>query len=381
MLIGDIIVLLFYFLGIFGFAISYKGLTKFSNLFLLIGFIHISMTIAYYMFSLNNPADAIGYFYRARDATQSWLSFFGQDISFIVFLTYPFVKWFGLSYFATTMVFSFLGLIGFYFIIEVLRSLTLNYWTNWYYLLLLPNLHFWTVGLGKDSIIFMAMSMLLYNVYFKKSLIYYMIPFFLIGFIRVHILVFLILAYGFTMIFINQKIRSGVKFALGTFLLVILILLMPLFVERLNISEEKSLTETIEYFDNLESMGGSGVDMRGKNIVVKWFSFMFRPFFFDIHSILTLIASFENIFWIIIVYSIVLGKRIQISSKLNVDFWLSIFIVLVVTIPSAFGLYNLGIAMRQKYMVFPFLIVAFFISVYGTKRTSIIKFYLKRIGK
>jgi hypothetical protein len=368
MSIADVFLVVFYLGGVVLLSLKYKKINNFQRLFIFIGLMHLLMSFAYFQFSKNNPADAVGYYMQARDAILPWFSYFGQDIQFMVFLTYPLVQWFGLSYFGATLVYSFVGLLGFVMIIEVLRSVSQNKWNNWYYLLLLPNLHFWTVGVGKDSIVFFAMSFLLYNIYFKKTWYFYLLPMFLIGYIRIHILVFSLGAFGVTQLFINRKLKISTKIILISALFVVVILLMPMFADRLNISEEKSFEDTIEQFDSMEAMGGSGVDMRGKNIVVKWISFMFRPLFVDAHSFLTLIASVENIFWIIMVFLIVKNRNHFLSVRLKTHFWFSIFMIIAVTIPSAFGLYNLGIAMRQKYMIFPFLILAFFIAIHGVDR-------------
>jgi len=364
MQLTEIVFILIYLIGIFLIARKYRKTSRLFWLFVFVGLLHLTMSLAYYIISRYNPADAVGYYLHAQNANRPWLSFFGQDITFIVFLTYPFAKWFQFSYLETTLIYSFIGLLGFLLIIDVLRNLTFNKISLWYLLLLLPNLHFWTVAIGKDSLVFFSMSFLLYNIYFKKSWVYYLLPVFLIGFIRIHILVFAILAFGATQLFINKSIRVSRKLILLIALGILMVALMPMFADRLRINEERSIMDAIEYFDSIEAMGGSGVDMRGRNIVVKWLSFMFRPMFFDSHSILTLIASLENIVWLIMAYSIFKNLRKKLPNYLSANFWLSLFIVFAVSLPSAYGIYNLGIAMRQKYMIFPFFIFSFFVAIY-----------------
>lgn len=381
MVLTDYILIVAYLAGVVAFSMKYRGASNFSRLVLLVGLMHLLASVAYFLFSKNNPADAVGYYMQARDATRHWFSYLGQDITFLVFLTFPLTQWLGLSYFGATLVYSFVGFFGFVFLIDVLRNVTLNQWSNWFYILLLPNLHFWTVAVGKDSIMFFAMSFLLYNIVFKKSWIYYILPIILTAYIRVHILVFAIVAYGVTHLFINKKMKLWSKIGLIAGVIVVMIVLTPMFAERLRIGEEQSLEQVLENFDSMKAMGGSGVDMQGKNIVVKWVSFMFRPLFFDVHSVLTLIASFENVFWLMMVYLMVRKKSKKIAIQMNTYYWMSVFMTLAVTIPSAYGLYNLGIAMRQKYMIFPFLVFAFFIAIHGVERKKILKKYFSKLNE
>ena len=195
----DISVILMYIIGIVALAQKFRDVSvRFVRLFALVGITHLFFTFVYYFYTLNNVADSIGYYRRVLFLFDNWGETFGQGTTFIYFTLYPLVKFLGLTYFGSFFVYSFFGLLGYYYLLKILIGISNVKFTKWFYLLLLPNIHFWSVAIGKDSLIFFGISFLAYLYFFRKKWFLYIFPILLVAFIRLHVLFFILLAFGFT---------------------------------------------------------------------------------------------------------------------------------------------------------------------------------------
>ncbi len=362
----DISVILMYIIGIVALAQKFRNVSvRFVRLFAIIGITHIFFTFAYYFYSLSNVADSIGYYRRTLYWFENWGETFGQGTTFIYFTLYPLIKFLGLTYFGSFFIYSYIGLLGYYFLVRVLINITREKWSNWFYLLLLPNLHFWSVAIGKDSLIFFGISLLVYVSYFRKAWIYYVFPIILTGFVRSHILFFILIAYGFSQILLNKKIKFSYKVITFIFSLGSLYILFPFIMERIGFVDTESILSQLEGLESQKIEGGTSLNMVGENIFIKWLSYMFRPFFYDANGSLAMIASAENLVWVILFANILYRIKDKLPANNKSYFWFSLFAIFFVTIPTAYILINLGIALRQKMMVFPFIIVVFFIGLFS----------------
>ncbi|MBG43498.1 MAG: hypothetical protein CL530_05985 [Aequorivita sp.] len=358
----DISVILMYIIGIVALAQKFRDVSvKFVRLFALVGITHLFFTFVYYFYTLNNVADSIGYYRRVLFLFDNWGETFGQGTTFIYFTLYPLVKFLGLTYFGSFFVYSFFGLLGYYYLLKILIGISNVKFTKWFYLLLLPNIHFWSVAIGKDSLIFFGISFLAYLYFFRKKWFLYIFPILLVAFIRLHVLFFILLAFGFTQLFLNKRLKLFYKIAASFFLLIALYFLFPFLMARVGFTETESLIAQFEALETTKVEGGTSIDMSNQNLLVKWLSYMFRPLFFDANSPLLLISSVENSLWVLIFLNIFRRIRTKINYLYKSFFWFSFLSIFTLSIPSAYILINLGIAVRQKTMVFPFIIIVFFI--------------------
>ncbi len=365
----DISLILMYIIGVFVLAQKFRSISvKFIRLFMLIGIAHLLFTFVYYFYTLGDVADTIGYYRRVMYQYDSWGETFGQGTTFIYFTLYPLVKYIGLTYFGSFFVYSFFGLLGYYYLLKILIKISDESWSPWFYLLLMPNIHFWTVAIGKDSLIFFGISLLAYIYFLNKKWYYYILPVLLIGFVRLHILILIILALGFALLFLNKKIKTFYKVIFAFFTIATVYLLFPLLISRLGFSMDESLFDQLEMLENKKMLGGSSVNLVGENIFIKWFSYVFRPFFFDSHNSFTLISSFENSIWVVLFIVLFKNFRKKLQEQFRHIYWFTFFAIFTITIPSAFILINLGIAVRQKTMVIPFLFMVFFLTIFKLEK-------------
>ena len=100
----------------------------------------------------------------------------------------------------------------------------------------------------------------------------------------------------------------------------------------------------------------SGITLSELSFPMKLFTYMFRPLIFEARSITQIFSALDNL---ILLYLFILGgyKRIKkknITSQENRKFMWSYVIIAWVILALSTG--NLGIAVRQKIMVLPFLL-------------------------
>ena len=357
----DYVLILLYVLYILKqFSVYTKINRKIGVFSLVMGLLHFIITFASYGFILGSVADAKHYYSESMSITDWGLSYLSNGTSFIIFLNYMLVQWFHLSFLGCFLVFSFISYLGCLKLFEVIIDLTDRNYNISYLLLLLIGTHFWTVSLGKDSLMFYSMCCLCYNIYFDKPKSHYILPLLLVGLIRLHVLIFVLVGGGVSYVFTNKKIKMQTKFIFVGLVLGALLVLIPFFLKEIAVTNFSDIEGKLQNSMNANLEGGAGVDMKDSNLIVKWFSYMFRPFIFEARDPMFLVSALENLVWLYIFFIIIKGLFFD-KIKTNYILWSYIGIILACTLPLAYTLANFGISMRQKIMIFPFFLILFFI--------------------
>ena len=357
----DYVLILLYVLYILKqFSVYTKIDRKIGAFSLVMGLLHFIITFASYSFILGSVADAKHYYSESMSITDWGLSYLSNGTSFIIFLNYMLVQWFHLSFLGCFLVFSFISYLGCLKLFEVIIDLTDRNYNISYLLLLLIGTHFWTVSLGKDSLMFYSMCCLCYNIYFDKPKSHYILPLLLVGLIRLHVLIFVLVGGGVSYVFTNKKIKMQTKFIFVGLVLGALLVLIPFFLKETVVTNFSDIEGKLQNSMNANLEGGAGVDMKDSNLIVKWFSYMFRPFIFEARNPMFLVSALENLVWLYIFFIIIKGLFFD-KIKTNYILWSYIGIILACTLPLAYTLANFGISMRQKIMIFPFFLILFFI--------------------
>ena len=357
----DYVLILSYVLYILKqFSVYTKIDRKIGVFSLVMGLLHFIITFASYGFILGSVADAKHYYSESMSITDWGLSYLSNGTSFIIFLNYMLVQWFHLSFLGCFLVFSFISYLGCLKLFEVIIDLTDRNYNISYLLLLLIGTHFWTVSLGKDSLMFYSMCCLCYNIYFDKPKSHYILPLLLVGLIRLHVLIFVLVGGGVSYVFTNKKIKMQTKFIFVGLVLGALLVLIPFFLKEIAVTNFSDIEGKLQNSMNANLEGGAGVDMKDSNLIVKWFSYMFRPFIFEARNPMFLVSALENLVWLYIFFIIIKGLFFD-KIKTNYILWSYIGIILACTLPLAYTLANFGISMRQKIMIFPFFLILFFI--------------------
>jgi hypothetical protein len=357
--LSDSIVILLYIVYVISLSKKLSNTYNVSvvKLFVLISVEHIALTIFYYITTLTGGGDSTAYFNHAMEA-ESWLDTIGSASKAVEFMVYPLIHYLNLSYLGCFFIFSGIGLTAYFMLLKIGLNLTSNGDRKWLWILLLPNLHFWTVAIGKDVLMFYAICLLLHTRYFNKHWAWQVLAAFLVGVIRIHILASIIMAYVTGLVLLRKKVKLVVKIFVVAVVVGTALFALPIIAERVGFGSrgEESISEYIERTQGYNQFGDSSVYLGDSNILVKMFSYFFRPLFFDAHNSLALISSIENVAWVVIFFYLLKRWKPQ-NNKIQIPpiYWFAFIAIFTVSIPLAMVLNNLGIAVRQKTMVFPFI--------------------------
>ncbi len=326
-------------------------------------FMHVFLTIVYYLYALFNNSDSHFYYEKIlidfRGPT--WMDFYGTSTTFIEWLGYPFVRFLGFSYEAIMILYSFFGFLGFiYFYLFFKENVKFKHKLFGFDLLtlilLLPNLHFWSASLGKGSVIFLGIGLFFFGL--KRPTerwVEILISSLLIYHIRPHIM-FVILAsalIGFT--FSNKGISTATRVAMIMVGLVSFAFIYQDVLSMVGIEEGEEISQGLDLTHRATELtkATSGVDITNYSLPFQLFTFLFRPLFVDAPGMLGLIVSFENVFYLIVAIRIFTPKGIRFLIQGNFLVKTAFFSFLTVSIALAQIAGNLGIAIRQKSQVMP----------------------------
>jgi hypothetical protein len=338
-------------------------------------FYHFLFWGIYYAYAFLNRSDSHGYFYRPENEAFGWFEYFGTSTTFIDFLAYPFINFLGFNYEMMMMLFAWFGYLGFVYaylffrenipvkitVFKRLDLLTL--------ILFFPNMHFWTASLGKGAPIFLGLMLFAYAIKNLKSrLITLIIGSILIYFIRPH--VFLFVAVGTVLGYMSgkEKISFGKKLFIYIAMIGGLWLVQDQILGVVGLEGSENLVEGFEDFsaDRSESLStsGSGVDMSSYPLPLKFFTFWFRPLFFDAPGILGIITSVENLMYLLLFVKILKKDFITFIKNSTVVVKMSLVVFFLTSFAMTFVMSNLGIIMRQKSMVmyFGFFVIYYYLA-------------------
>lgn len=326
---------------------------------------HIFFALVYYMMTRTVRSDSVAYYFSSLRYA-NWFDAFTSGTVFIHFIAYPFTNYLFFSYEMTMVIFSWFGYWGFvYFYIVFKENTQFSHKLYGYDLItvifFLPNMHYWTASLGKGAIIFLGLALAVYGLSrFNSRKIALIIGLAIVYYVRPH--VFLFMAVGIVLgIFTGkQKIPFYQKFLVLTGSALALFLLYDTIIAFVGLDQE-NLIDSFNQFSTvrayeLSKNAGSGLDTSNYPLILKLFTFWFRPIFFDAPSAMGIVVSFENLIYIYL--------TIKLFDR---NFWgfLKDASPLVKTSAVAFlatsfalsgTLSNLGIIIRQKSMVMYFLL-------------------------
>lgn len=294
----------------------------------------------------------------------------------------------GLSFFTGTMIGSQLGFLAFVYLLKTIKENVPAYLKLkkvqilglpiFPYILFLPNIHFWTSGLGKDTILFFCIISFIYAINkWRKRIVLIGVSFLLSVLIRPHILLYLILALGAASV-LDGKIKVYQKALLFMILIAVFSVMLPKVMEFTEL--ESFDTEVVESYSSKKASAlnkegaGSGIDISSYPYPLKVFTFLFRPLFVDMQGMLGLVASAENLILLIFFIRLLKNKPLRAFKQggIALKAVLIFFIIGSLTFPLILG--NLGVILRQKtpFMIM-FIVFGFWVLTrkYETRKLSV----------
>jgi hypothetical protein len=325
---------------------------------------HFVLFMVYILYTLNNRSDS-GEYYRKAVEAESWISTWGSQTEFVVFVTWPFANFLGLSYIAVMMLFAYFGFQGIAFLyvtakenIPTLKTVTASL-SILEIIFLLPNLHFWSASIGKGSAMIFATGLFIYGVSrFNQRKIVIVASGFLIYLIRPHVLYASIVGIAIAILFSRKGLAISYKIIIGIVAVGVLYFISG-DVTRLSGGSGFDIFNSnfLDHRNAEFSKGGSGIEV-SNNEFVKLFTFWFRPLFIDAPGVLGIIVSFENL--VMLVFFVQLFKNFFKKWKMmNTFYRILVFSFMFGSITLAQLGGNLGIIMRQKSQIMPLFFIVF----------------------
>jgi len=341
--------------------------SDFSTLKKLWGF-HLLISVGYFLFTRNGGGDAWYYFITSQkmNSIEFWDYLLNEKGTYFLFaFNYIPSNVLDMGFFANTLLFGFFGFMGLaYFYVIAIKTIPYNFKLGRYsvfpLVFFLPNLHFWSSGVGKDSLLFLSIGMFSYALLsLSKRFLLIIISLSLAFFIRPHMVLFMLLTFGLAYT-INSNVGGAKRFFLSALLIGGGIIILPSVLEYVKV--EDISTESVEEFSEdksaLLSREGTGSSLGpSASFPAKLFAFYFRPFFFDANSLTGLIASFENL--ILFILGIKALRRKPLLAFKKAPFIVKGFLIfmLIGSIAFSLALGNVGIMIRMRNMFLPGFII------------------------
>ena len=329
------------------------------NITTLIFIVHTLYCVVYwYLYTQIGYADAVMYYHSSLVDTFNWL----PGVNFVISLTKVLTVFAKLNMFNAFLVFNMFGVLGIQFLLRVL----LDVWPKLkgigsyvpYFIILLPGQSFWSSAIGKDGIAYLSVSVLLYGLHTHKYS-YLIVSIILMTLIRPHIALVMVLSV-LVVFTISKFHRKSSKYILLLFSILfvsfgLLAVLNLLGISGLSIA---NILHFIESRESIEVVGGSSFSSEGKIFIERVYYFMLSPLFFDAKNAASIVFSLENLFILIFLTKYILFNLVSVLRKIrepivSYSIVYSTTLIVIMSITTT----NLGIALRQKYMVLPFLFI------------------------
>ncbi len=334
-------------------------------------FYHYVLSFVYYLYALFNPSDSKVYYLKVlRDFRgPDWGSFYGVSTTFIEFLGYPLIRFFGFTYESVMVTFSYAGFLGFVvyliFLFEQVRFKPVILGVDArLFVLFLPNFHFWTSSFGKGSIIFLGIGLVIFALSKLTTRYGWMILGLLITYhVRPHIMFVLLISILLGFLLTGKRVPLAQKLVVVGLAAVALFFVYEDVLVITGLDEDflESTASLSERAADLQR-ATSGVDISRYNFVEKLFTFLYRPLFFDAPGALGFFVSIENVVYLALTLYLFQSGALRFLWNSDVLVKTSLFAFLTVSIALAQISSNLGLAIRQKsqvMMLLLFIIIRF----------------------
>ncbi len=320
---------------------------------------HAMFALYYAYFILHSGGDAFGYYQRAR------FDYIDLDFgtAFVVWLT-SFPASLGFSFGAVSLVYNAIGTIGLVFFYgtvretgvfeqdsRMLRLMALL-------CLLIPSMSFWSGGIGKDAIAYLAVCVFLWATMDigRRQPAAVVAVLAMLG-VRPHIAALMVLSVAAGTVLLAE-VRGTIRFSAAAIAAAGAVFAVPLALSYTKSTQFSSLAEYIADRQELNMGGGSSIDITGMNPVMRLLSFLYRPLPNEASGFDQLASSIDNLFLIALTLLGLIGMYragfVRVFRRHSIALLYGLASLVLLSQVTA----NLGLATRQKWMFVPALILA-----------------------
>lgn len=334
---------------------------------------HVSASMAYYLYSHGNPADT--YFYYHSDAYFRRVSWTDLSTALVGQFVQSLKHRLGATYLDCFMIFQAFGFWGLMILMRTFDEIQVKLRTPAtllpMYILFIPSLHFWTSAIGKDSLVFLAVALCTWAVIdFRNRLVYVGAGILLMVLVRPHIALATLIALSLATL-LHREVGFGRKILLLVLALVGLSLLLGA-VETtfsVDLTDASSVHDFFERRAAAEAADRGGMSISDAPYLVRLLSLLFRPLFFDASTVFGFVSSVENIGSIFLCGFLIWHRSDVIFLVRRVFFirFVLVFTILMIALLSIFN-YNVGLGLRQRMMFVPGLF-SLFVAVWAMRES------------
>lgn len=322
---------------------------------------HLAATAAYWLIAEDAGYDAMFYY----SDPLGWAHNPVQTGSvMIIQLVQGMRALFGGSFFSYFLFFQAFGMIGCALIIrtlgEIADSFDVEVPNHYYAVLLLPGIHLWTVAIGKDGLLFLAVSLSVWaSLHISRRMAWLGLALLIMGLIRPPVALVAIVSLVANLVF-DRRLTIGPKIAVGAAVLTGLALVFASVQSSLEIRtlDSQGIADFVERSRSIGQEVAGGADIVNLPYPAKVLSLLFRPLFYDAGGIFGLLASVENVVVILIFFYLGTNAR-MIAMLVPRVLYLSYCVVFATALYATIALinYNVGLGLRQKTMGMPAILV------------------------
>ncbi len=346
----------------------------------------IAMTYGYYAYTLTTSADTSMYFNYAEAGNIIWQDLFTPGtgcVCNVAALLHHLVVMFDNRYLMLCVPFSFLGFCGSMIFYRTLKPLYASRKSKIELYLLsffLPNMVFWTSNLGKDSIVYFGLMLILYGVTNGpdkvKTVVSIIAGGVVVYFVRPHVLLFLFVGFGIGVVLERQVISVRTIVLLVVVAVGFLAAHQKIFeyiglepavesttglggVYSAGVSRMESSSENLDF-------GGAGTGRAGKFkiLLAPYYlvQFLGSPFIWQARKPIQFGSAVENILYQFFLLYFLFNWKVFRSSKLIPYKYGLLMYCIFSSVIMGMAYTNFGLTVREKCMVLP-CIILFYASV------------------
>jgi hypothetical protein len=330
-------------------------------------FYHFVFTLIAYDYFIKNGGDAGLYWFNSRYVEgKVWLDFFNYGTDSLLFLNYPLVKIISLPIWCGFMIYScigFLGICQFYRLVKLWVGDKVVIWgiNIIPFVLLMPNMHYWTSILGKEPLIFLFIATVILECLRKRYFsfqLFFSLTFLLI--IRPHVALILVFSFVLMLlVFENWNCKRKAIIGISASVLLVGCFILFLKISNIKVFNWAKILRFNKYALLSLKDSNSYIPMIQYSYPEKLFAFYFRPLFFDIQNIYGFFISIENLL-LLILHGIGIWYFIKYFRFFKTDtLWKCIaFYYLIAGLLFVQRYSDMGLIIRTKIMMQPFAVAA-----------------------
>jgi len=335
------------------------------SMFALAYILHVTASLAFYVFVQTESADSALYYYDPMNYYER--NGFGLSTDLIVWFVQSIKQNFGGTYLDFFLLFQAFGFWGIALLMRIFEELYVEVGEPQplftFALLLIPSLHWWSGGVGKDAPFFFALTLTLWaSLHMRRRLVWLGLSILFLLAIRAHIAL-LVLAALFLMVVSERKIalwqRTALSIAAGLGIWAAISTIQTTL--NIDVTDADSLAFALEVRENVLNSADAGTSRVDAAYVYRLFSLLFRPIFYDAEDMFGYVTSVENLLVALLFgYGLLRLPTILYLAR-TVAFFRYAFLAMIFIIGfQALAYYNVGLGLRQKWtMIVPFLFVLF----------------------